>query len=119
MKYVGNIYYGTSQNPYGGYFKGNTYASDIVPNSANTYFKQCDFIYIEGFSGGTLTSYTSVNGNISSNPNFVSGSDLHLQSSSPCIDKVDAILLAFNHNKPELPNFGYTTNRSYQTLVTQ
>lgn len=102
IKNIGNIYYGTSQNPYGGYFKGSTYASDIVVSGANTYYKQCDLIYIEGgnpsgFTGGSTT-------NISSDPSFVSSTNLHLTNTSPCIDKVDQISLSANpkdyDNKP-------------------
>ena len=104
MKYIGNIYYGTSADPHGGYFKGNTYASDIVPNGTYTYFKQCDFYNIEGFSGGTLTSYTSVNSNISADPLFVSSSNLHLTSSSPCINIVDALTNAVDFDNLARPN---------------
>ena len=93
MKYIGNIFYGTSNAPHGGYFKGYTYASDIVVNGASTYFKQCDFIYIEG---GIPAGFVGTNGNIGADPLFVSSTNLHLTSSSPCIDQVDAISLANN-----------------------
>ena len=93
MKYIGNIYYGTTDDPHGGSFKGNTYSSDIVANGATTYFKQCDFIKIEG---GMPAGFVGTNGNIASDPLFVSSANLHLTATSPCIDKVDAISLGDN-----------------------
>lgn len=86
MKYIGNIYYGCLPNTPGGYFKGNVYANDIVPNGVNTYFKKCDFYNIEGGmpAGFVANSLAS----ISKDPLFRNPSvlDLHLQPSSPCID---------------------------------
>jgi hypothetical protein len=94
MKYIGNIYYGCLPSTPGGYFKGGTYTNDIVPNGTNTYFKLCDFINIEG---GMPTNFvTNSVGSIASDPLFVNAGtgNFHLQSSSPCINKVD--ILSYN-----------------------
>lgn len=89
IKNVGNIYYT-------GKFKEGTYVADIVLDNGNTYFKQCDFYNLtaitSSFYGGTTT-------NINNDPLFVSVAttpDLHLQSTSPAINKVDYITLAYN-----------------------
>lgn len=89
MKYIGNIYYGCLPSTPGGYFKGNAFANDIVPNGANTYFKQCDFYNIEG--GMPANFVLNSTGSVAKDPLFrdPAGMDLHLQSSSPCIDVVD------------------------------
>lgn len=86
MKYIGNIYYGCLPTDSGGYFKGNTYSSDIIPNGTNTYFKNCDFINIQG--GMPSGFVASSIGSITQDPLFVNPSalDFHLTSSSPCID---------------------------------
>nr|MBA3705354.1 hypothetical protein [Bacteroidota bacterium] len=86
MKYINNIYYGCLPNTPGGYFKGNVYAADIVPNGTNTYFKNCDFINIQG---GMPTGFVANSvGSIATDPLFVNPSalDFHLNSASPCID---------------------------------
>lgn len=88
MKYVGNIYHGTLPATPGGYFKGNAYAADIVPNGANTWFKDCDFINIQG---GMPTNFVAnAVGSIAADPLFMdpANNDLHLQVGSPCIDAV-------------------------------
>ncbi len=86
MKYVGNIYYGCLPTSSGGYFKGSTYASDIIPNGTSTYFKNCDFINIQG---GLPTNFliNSI-GSIAKDPVFINPNalDFRLKSSSPCIN---------------------------------
>jgi hypothetical protein len=86
MKYIGNIYYGCLPNATGGFFKGSTYAADIVPNGASTYFKNCDFINIEGGMPANFVSNSA--GSISADPVFKNptASDFHLKSTSPCIN---------------------------------
>ncbi len=86
MKYIGNIYYGCLPNTPGGYFKGSTYSSNIIPNGTNTYFKYCDFINIEGGMPANFVSNSA--GSISSNPLFNNAAtlDFHLTSSSPCLN---------------------------------
>jgi hypothetical protein len=86
MKYIGNIYYGTSLDASGGSFLTGTYSSDIPLNNTNTYFKNCNFINIQG---GTPTNFlANSSGSIAKDPLFVNPStlDFHLKSSSPCID---------------------------------
>ncbi len=87
MKYIGNIYYGCLPINSGGYFKGSTYASDILPNGTNTYFKNCDFINIQG--GMPANFIASATGSISTDPLFINPNalDFHLQLTSPCKDQ--------------------------------
>lgn len=89
MKYIGNIYYGCLPSAPGGYFKGNVFASDIVPNGANTYFLQCNFYNIEG--GMPENFIKNATGSIAKDPLFKNSvsKDFHLLSSSPCIDGVN------------------------------
>lgn len=89
MKYIGNIYYGCLPAAPGGYFKGNTFAGDIVPNGINTYFLQCNFYNIEGGMPGNFIANSK--GSIAKDPLFKNPAalDFHLQASSPCIDMVD------------------------------
>lgn len=89
MKYIGNIYYGCLPAAPGGYFKGNTFAGDIVPNGINTYFLQCTFYNIEGGMLGNFIANSK--GSIAKDPLFKNPAalDFHLQASSPCIDMVD------------------------------
>ena len=86
MKYIGNIYYGCLPNTPGGYFKGSTYASDILPNGTNTYFKNCDFINIEGGMPANFVSNSAAS--IAIDPLFINPGvlDFHLKPASPCID---------------------------------
>lgn len=86
MKYIGNIYYGCLPNTPGGYFKGNAYAADIVPNGVNTYFKKCDFYNIEGGMPAGFVANSS--GSIAVDPLFKDPAalDFHLLAASPCID---------------------------------
>ena len=89
MKYIGNIYYGCLPSAPGGYFKGNTFAGDIVPNGINTYFLQCNFYNIEG--GMPENFIKNSGGSMAKDPLFKNPAalDFHLQASSPCIDMVD------------------------------
>jgi len=86
MKYIGNIYYGCLPTASGGYFKGSTYSADIVPNGTNTYFRNCNFVNIQG--GMPANFVSSAVGSIASDPLFVNPAalDLRLKSTSPCID---------------------------------
>lgn len=86
MKYIGNIYYGCLPDITGGYFRGNAYASDIIPDGTNTYFRNCDFINIQG---GMPTDFVSSSvGSLELDPIFMNAGslDFHLDPSSPCID---------------------------------
>lgn len=89
MKYIGNIYYGCLPSAPGGYFKGNVFAADIVPDGVHTYFSQCNFYNIEG--GMPDNFVRNAKGSIARDPLFLNPSDMdfHLQSSSPCINMVD------------------------------
>ena len=82
LKNIGNIYH-TGQLIHG------TYSSELALNNGNSLFKQNDFYNLSAVpSGWTGTA----EGNISSDPYFVSSTptyNLHLQSSSPCINTVD------------------------------
>ncbi|MEO6288891.1 MAG: T9SS type A sorting domain-containing protein [Ginsengibacter sp.] len=86
MKYIGNIYYGCLPSTPGGYFKGNVFAADIVPNGVNTYFKNCNFYNIEG--GMPANFVANSTGSISKDPQFRNAStkDFHLKLGSPFID---------------------------------
>jgi hypothetical protein len=94
MKYIGNIYDGCLPSKPGGYFKGGTYHTDILPDGVNTYFKYCDFINIEG--GMPASFVANAAGSITAEPDFNNPDlqDFHLKPSSPCIDA--SIALAYN-----------------------
>ncbi|MFN8010463.1 MAG: choice-of-anchor Q domain-containing protein [Holophagaceae bacterium] len=86
MKYLGNIYVGCLPGTPGGYFKGGTFAADILPNGANTYFRQCLFFGIEG---GLPPGFAGASpGSLTLDPRFVNPGQLNfrLQAGSPCID---------------------------------
>jgi hypothetical protein len=85
MKYIGNIYYGCLPTSSGGYFKGSTFSSDIIPNGSNSYFKSCFFYNIQG---GVPSGFIGVNGCTDKDPvlNNPSNQDFHLKSTSPCRD---------------------------------
>jgi len=86
MKYIGNIYHGCLPTSSGGYFKGSTYSADIVPNGTNTYFRNCNFVNIQG--GMPANFVSSAVGSIASDPLFVNAAslDFHLSATSPCKD---------------------------------
>jgi len=86
MKYVGNIYVGCLPSTPGGYFKGGVYTADILPNGTNTYFKNCNFINIQG--GMPANFVANSVGSIAKDPLFVDPAALnfHLKPTSPCID---------------------------------
>ncbi len=107
MKYVGNIYYGNADIPYAGQFitgnyitgsSGPKYSDDFQANGTNTYFKQNDMNNIGGTTipAAYFVAMPTGPGNISSAPGFVSSTDLHLASTSACINKVDVITYDFN-----------------------
>lgn len=86
MKYIGNIYYGCLPASTGGSFASGTYSADVVANGATTYFKNCDFINIQG---GMPTNFVaSASGSIAADPLFVNATalDFHLSPASPCKD---------------------------------
>ena len=63
-----------------------TFANNIIPNGANTYFSNCNFYNIQG---GTPANFVSNAYNcISSDPLFedAASNDFHLLPDSPCID---------------------------------
>ena len=96
MKYIGNIYYGCLPSSTGGNFKSGSYNADIVPNGTNTYFKNCDFINIQG--GMPANFVASASGSIATDPLFVNASalDFHLNAASPCKDASIAQSYAVN-----------------------
>ncbi len=128
MKYIGNIYVGCLPLASGGNFKDGTYAADIIANGNDTYFKQNNFINIQG---GMPSGFIGVNDNIGVDPSFVdaANNDFHLATGSPCIDKVDAIPLAtnprdydslarYNQQKSDMGAFEfYPSVPTLQTLV--
>ena len=91
LRFVGNIFQGSSGLGYGGEWYTGTNTGDIIPNGSTAYFKDCDYYNIEG---GMPTNFvTNTVGGISGNPLFndPSNGDFTLQSSSPCIDACDNI----------------------------
>ncbi|MBI5844242.1 MAG: right-handed parallel beta-helix repeat-containing protein, partial [Deltaproteobacteria bacterium] len=65
-----------------GYGISNLGASPGSPVIAENDVVDC----VAGAWGGNLGNLTGINGNISQNPMFVSGTDLHIQPGSPCIN---------------------------------
>ncbi len=133
MKYVGNIYFGCVVPPAttgpGGYFKGFKFPDDILPNGTDTYFKQCNFINIQG---GVPAGFVSSSvGSIALAPAFVDPKTLnfHLKSGSEGIDKVDLLpidvnpkdfdgMARYNGGKSDMGAFEYYTGTAlfYPTL---
>lgn len=82
MRYEANIFYGNSAVGSGGYFRGDTYATDV----AATQFTDCSFFNQQGGMPGGFVA-ASTNG-LTTDPVFVNGParDFHLQVTSPCIN---------------------------------
>ena len=48
LRFVGNIFQGSSGLGYGGGWYTGTNTGDIIPNGSTAYFKDCDYYNIEG-----------------------------------------------------------------------
>jgi hypothetical protein len=85
MVYKNNIYYGNSALGHGGFFKGGSFASNLVVGQ----FSNCCFYNVPSMTSG----FVGTNSNIGTDPLFTSlgalggaTPDLHLQSGSPSKD---------------------------------
>ncbi len=112
LKNIGNIYHT-------GVFRVGTYSSDLALNNGNSLFKQNDFYALTSLpSGWTGTAEANIN----ANPLFVSTNapyNLHLQSGSPCINKVDN--LTYNtkdYDNKARPNGTKSDMGAYEYYVT-
>lgn len=86
MRYEACIFYGNSASGTGGYWRGDTYSTDIVAGQ----FKYCCFYNINGGLPGGWSS----TGQVTIDPKYtnVSTRDFHLQPTSPCINAVTSVI---------------------------
>lgn len=86
MKYINNIYYGCLPVKSGAAFMGGAFASNIIPNGVNSYFKSCTFFNIQG--GMPANFVANSYGSFEKDPLFVDplNMDFHLNVLSPCKD---------------------------------